>query len=380
MPRAKITHIDTSKAKKLPGVKAVITADDAANIMVAANRPVFCQDVANYVGEEIAAVAAVDELTAQEALELIEVVYEPLPAATTLRQALKPDAPQIHGQSPGNIALNIENDMGDPDETFAKAGRTFSDEFGNHTTHNVLSEFHVAVADFTRPDKLSMWTPLQSAPNFQDMFAAAFKLKQSQIRMVHLNTGGAFTGRGTPRPHHFISAMLSRKTGRPCKVRAAGDEEFTVFPASGENMFKFKTAVDEDGTIKGIDVDIMTECGAHAAAQAMLAFIPGNYVNWLYEVEAVRFHGQVVYTNNAPYFYHHGGIMGQMSAGWMQHLTRVAENIGMDPLAFHIKNAVKKDHTCMDGTYFGSCGLIECLEKVRDQSGWNEKYGKASAL
>ncbi len=374
--RARILKVDTSKAKTLPGVKAIITADDASGIMVAANRPVFCQDLANYVGEEIAAVAAVDELTAQEALDLIEVEFEPLPAVTSVRRALKADAPQIHGQSPGNIALEVDSDYGEPEEIFKKADRTFTDEFSSPTTHNVLAEFHIAVADFTRPDKLTMWTPLQSAPNFQDTLASAFGLKQSQIQMVFLNTGGAFTGRGTPRPHHFIAVMLSQKTGQPCKVRTAGDEEFTVFPASGENMFEFKTAVDNGGTIKGLEVDIVTECGAHAATQAMLAWIPGNYVNWLYNVDAVRFHGRIVYTNNAPYFYHHGGIMGQMSAGWMQHLTRVAEELGMDPLAFHIKNAVSKDHTCKDGTFFGSCGLKECLEAVRDKSGWQEKYGK----
>lgn len=374
--RARILKIDTSKAMKLPGVKAVITADDAASIMVAPNRPVFCQDVANYIGEEIAAVAAVDELIAQEALELIEVTYEPLPAVTTLRRALKPGAPQIHGQSPGNIAVELDRDYGHPDEAFKKADQTFTDEFGSPTTHNVLAEFHIAVADFSRPDKLVMYTPLQSAPNFQDALSSAFKLKQSQVQMIHLNTGGAFTGRGMPRPHHFIAAMLSTKTGRPCKVRAAGDEEFTVFPASGENIFSFKTAVDNDGTLKAIEVDVTTECGAHAAAQAMLAFIPGNYVNWLYNVEATRFNGKVVYTNNAPYFYHHGGIMGQMSAGWMQHLTRIAEELGMDPLDFHIKNAVEKGHTCRDGTFFGSCGLVECLERAAEKSDWKNKYGK----
>jgi CO/xanthine dehydrogenase Mo-binding subunit len=125
-----------------------------------------------------------------------------------------------------------------------------------------------------------------------------------------------------------------------------------------------------------IELDNVTECGAHSATQAMLAWIPGKYINWLYEIDATSFRGKVVHTNNRPYFYHHGGIMGQMSAGWMQHMSRIAEALGMDPLEFHLANAIEKDHTALDGTAFASCGLKECLEKVAAKSGWKEKYGK----
>ncbi len=373
--RARIVRIDTSKAKKLPGVKAVVTADDAPGLMFGENQPLLCQDVVNYVGEEVAAVAAVDEVTAEEARELIKVEYEPLPAVTSLKKALRPDAPQVHGQSPGNIALTFDKDWGDPEKTFADCDHIFVDEFKSPPQHNTLAELHVAVADFSNPDRLSVWTPTQSAATYKIGLAKAFGLSESQVHIAYLNIGGAFTGRGTPKPHHLIAALLSRKTSRPVKVRAAGDEEFIMFRSSGEIMYRFRTGVDKDGVVKAIEADITIESGAHPE-RGMLVWLPAGYFNWLYTVESVRYRGRMVYTNNVPRASHHGGIFGRMSAGWMQHLNHVAEGMNMDPLEFHLKNAVEQGHVSNDGNSFDSCGLKECLEKAADRSGWKDKYGK----
>jgi 4-hydroxybenzoyl-CoA reductase subunit alpha len=173
---------------------------------------------------------------------------------------------------------------------------------------------------------------------------------------------------------------LSRKAGRPVKLRADGDEEFTIYPAAGEGNFYFRTAVDADGRIRGLEIDMLTECGAHAGIQSAMHHMSSNYVNWLYKVEGVRFRSRAILTNSPPYFCHHGGPMAPMSAGWMQHLTRVAEQLGIDPIDFHIRNAVTKDHQTFDGAVFGSCGLVECLERARDRSGWRDKYGKLPPL
>jgi len=373
--RARILNIDVSKARALPGVKAVLTADDAPNLMFGENQPLFCQDVVNYVGEEVAAVAAVDEVTAEKARELIEVEYEPLPAVTSLQKALRPDAPQIHGQSPGNIAITFDKDYGDPEKAFADCDFIFADEFKSPPQHNCLAELHVVVADFSRPDKLALWTPTQSAANYKIVLSKAFNLTESQVQINFLNIGGAFTGRGSPKPHHLVATLLSRHTGRPVKVRASGDEEFIMFRSSGEIMFRFRTGVTKDGQIKAIEADITIESGAHLE-RSMLVWLPSSYFNHLYTVDAVGYRGRMVYTNNVPRASHHGGIFGRMSAGWMQHLNHVAEEMKIDPLAFHLANAVEQGHTAKDGTTFWSCGLKECLEKVAERSGWYEKYGK----
>jgi 4-hydroxybenzoyl-CoA reductase subunit alpha len=373
--RARIVSIDTTKAEALPGVRVVITAKDAPELMYSKHQPVFAQDIVNYVGEEVAAVAAADRATAEEAAHLIEVTYEPLDCVHDLRQALKPGAPQIHERGPGNLGPVHEQDFGDPDKAFAECDFIFEDEFRTPVQHNTLAEFHVALADFSNPDKLHMWTPTQSAAMYKMQLAEAFGLKESQVRIIYENVGGAFTGRGRAKLHHFIAALLSRKAGKPVKIKASGDEEFIMFRGSGETLYKFRTGVTKDGTIKALEADVTFDAGAHDEWLLVL-WLPAPYLNWLYKIDGVRYKGRFVFTNTVPKGSHHGGIFGRMSAGWMQHLNRVAEEIGMDPAEFHLKNAVEVGHEAMEGSVFASCGLKECITKVVERSGWKDKYGK----
>jgi 4-hydroxybenzoyl-CoA reductase subunit alpha len=373
--RARIVSIDTSKAEALPGVKVVVTGRDAPGLMFSEHQPVFAQDVVNYVGEEVAAVAAADLATAEEAVRLIEVEYALLEPVHDIRAALKPGAPQIHARAPGNIGPVHEQDFGDPDQAFADCDVIIEDEFKSPVQHNTLAEFHVALADFSNPDKLHMWTPTQGAPLYKMQLAEAFGLKESQVRIIYQNVGGAFTGRGRAKPHHLISALLSRKAGKPVKIKATGDEEFIMFRGSGDTLYHFRTGVTKDGTIKALEADVTFDAGAHDE-WAMILWLPAPYLNWLYKIDGARYRGRFVFSNTVPKGSHHGGIFGRFSAGWMQHLNRVAEEIGMDPADFHLKNAVESGHEAMEGSVFASCGLKECITKVVERSGWKDKYGK----
>jgi 4-hydroxybenzoyl-CoA reductase subunit alpha len=373
--RARILSIDTSAAAALPGVKIVLTGKDAPDLMFSEYQPVFAQDVVNYVGEEVAAVAAADLLTAEAAVRLIRVEYEVLEPVLDLRQALKPAAPQIHERGVGNLGPTHEQDFGDPDKAFAECDFIFEDEFKSPVQHNTLAEFHVALADFSNPDKLHMWTPTQGAPMYKMQLAEAFGLKESQVRIIYENVGGAFTGRGRAKPHHLISALLSRKTGKPVKIKATGDEEFIMFRGSGDTLYKFRTGVTKDGTIKALEADVTFDAGAHDE-WAMILWLPAPYLNWLYKIDGARYKGRFVFTNTVPKGSHHGGIFGRMSAGWMQHLNRVAEELGMDPAEFHLQNAVEPGHEAMEGSVFASCGLKDCIRLAVERSGWKDKYGK----
>jgi len=373
--RARILSIDTSAAEALPGVKVVLTGKDAPELMFSEHQPVFAQGVVNYIGEEVAAVAAADLVTAEEAALLVKVEYEPLESALDIRAALKPDAALIHTRAPGNIGPVHEQDFGDPEQAFADSDVIVEDEFKSPVQHNTLAEFHVALADFSNPDKLHMWTPTQGAPLYQMQLAEAFGLKESQVRIVYQNVGGAFTGRGRAKPHHMISALLSRKAGKPVKIKATGDEEFIMFRGSGETLYRFRTGVSNDGTIKALEAEVTFDAGAHDE-WPMILWLPAPYLNWLYRIDGARYRGRFVFTNTVPKGSHHGGIFGRFSAGWMQHLTRVAEEIGMDPAEFHLQNAVETGHQAMDGSEFASCGLKECIEQVVERSGWKQKYGQ----
>jgi 4-hydroxybenzoyl-CoA reductase subunit alpha len=372
---ARILRIDTSRAEALPGVKAVVTNRDAPTLMFSEHQPVLAADRVRYIGEEIAAVAAIDLLTAEEALDLIEVEYESLPAVTTIRQALKSGSAPMHERAPDNIGPTMEKDWGDPDQGFAESDLVIEDEFRTPMQHNTLAELHVALADFSNPAKLHMYTPTQGAPLYQMELAKAFCLAESQVRIVYRNIGGAFTGRGRPKPHHFIAALLSRKAGKPVKIKATADEEFIMFRASGETFYKFRTGVTRDGVIKALEADITFDAGGHDE-WAMILWLPSVYLNWLYKPVGVRYRGRFVFTNTVPKGSHHGGIMGRMSAGWQQHINHVAEAIGMDPAELQLKNAVDPGYASPDGSVFASCGLQDCIRTVVERSDWKNKYGK----
>jgi 4-hydroxybenzoyl-CoA reductase subunit alpha len=375
LPRARILNIETSAAARLPGVKAIVTRDDAPKLYIGMHQPLFDQTV-NYIGQEVAAVAAIDEVTAAEAAALIRVEYEPLPEITLLKKAMETGAPQLHPKAPGNVAWEQAEVHGDPDAAFAQCDHVREDEYASNPSHNCFAEFHVAVADFSRGDRLTMWTPSQTAILFQKALAAGFGLSDGQVRMMTPNTGGGFTGRSATRPHHFIAALLSRKAGRPVKLRAMADEEFIVCRAGGRNLYRFRSGVGRDGRLKVVEADLVFDSGAYVESQMIVTLLCKSYLHLLYRIEASRFRGRLICTNNMPYYFHHGGGLAQMQFGWGQHLDALARDIGMDPVEFHLLNAAEKGHTTMTGSYFGSCGLKECITKASRKAGWMRKYGK----
>jgi len=375
---ARILSVDTSKAEALPGVKVVITAKDAEGIMGTrrGTEPVFAKDLVTYKGEEIAAVAALDELTAEKALRLIEVEFEELPSVENMRRARAKGAPQVHPDKPGNIWADDIDTYGEPEEAFAEAELIFKEKLNASVTHNLFAEFHVAVVDFSLPDKLTMWTPTQTGLLMQHAMAPAFGLSISQVQIIHLNTGGAFSGRGGTRPHHYIAALLSRETRRPVKIFACGDEEFLVCRALGENHYKLSAAVDKDGTLKAIDMDADMDGGAFPAEVGYFGWMAGLCNSWVFPLKGNRLRRRVVMTNTRPHFLGHGGMMLSTNAGIMQLCSKIAKSLNRDPVDFLLQNAIDPGHKGLSGEVFASCGLKECLETVRRESGWADKYGK----
>ncbi|MCP4713506.1 MAG: xanthine dehydrogenase family protein molybdopterin-binding subunit, partial [Deltaproteobacteria bacterium] len=223
IPHGKITDIDTSRAAQLPGVKAIITHRDCNGIMIGPDQQLLCDETVNYIGDEVAAVAATDEATAAEAAELIQISYEKLPALLTITEATAPDAPTLNPYYDDNYADDRTTVLGDPDKAFENVDHIRIDEFSARPNHNCFAELHTTVADFSLPDKLSIWTPTQTATLFQKDLAQKLGLSESNVRVCCLNTGGAFSGRVSVKPHHVIAALLSRKTGRPVSYIADSD-------------------------------------------------------------------------------------------------------------------------------------------------------------
>ena len=373
---ARIVSIDTSAAEALPGVKAIITPEDAAGVVIGINQPLLPKDCVKFIGHEVVAVAALDEETAAAAVDLIKVEYEVLDGLVSTSKALEDDAPQLHKKAKGNIGWQENTVQGDPDTAFAECEYIREDEYATNPAHNCYAEYHVCVADFSKGDHLTMYTPTQTALLFQKSLAAAFKLTDSDVRMLTLNTGGGFTGRTAVRPHHFLAALLSRKAGRPVRIRASGDEEFIMCHAGGKVIYKLKSGATKDGRLKVIEADLLFDCGAYVESQMIVTLLTSKYLHAVYPISDSRYRGRLVHTNNLPYYFHHGGGIAQFQFALGQHMDALARDMDMDPVDFNLLNAVEAGYTTPDGTHFASCGLKECIEKTAAKVGWKEKYGK----
>jgi len=376
IPSGKVLNIDTSKAEKLPGVKAVITHKDTGGLMLGSDQLVLCDEKVNCFGDEIAAVAAVDEDTATEAAELITVEYEPLKPLFSMTEATTEGTPVLHPHLDDNYADDISLNFGDADRAFSEAEHIRTDEYTVNPTHSCFSEHHIVLADFSLPHKLTIWTPIQISFLTQMNMAMRFGLSESSVRIMNLNTGGAFCGRGGDKPHHYIAALLSRRTGKPVKIRCTADEEFLVFSGGGEYNFRLKTGVMKDGTLKAIEADLLVDCGAYMESQFLVIRFIGTTLQMLYKVEGTKYRGRLVYTNNSPYIFHHGTGMVALRFAFGSQLNLIAKDLGIDPVELRLKNAVEKGYTTLSKLRYDSCGLKECIKKVSSKSGWKKKYGK----
>jgi len=373
---ARVVSIDTTEAEAVPGVKAVITPEDAKGIYIGINQPLLPTENVTHVGHEVVAIAATSERIAAKAAALVKIEYEPLPSLHDLDKAIRDDALQLHAKAKGNIGWEQNVEHGDVDSVFAECDVIREEKFITNASHNCYAEYHVCVADFTKTGKLTMWTPTQTALLFQKSLAAGFKLPDSDVRLLTLNSGGGFTGRTSTRPHHFLSALLSRKSGRPVRLRASGDEEFIMCRAGGKVVYRLKSGATKDGRLHAIEADVLFDTGAYIESQMIVTLLTSKYLHALYPLKASRYRGRLVHTNHLPYYFHHGGGIAQFQFALGQHMDGLAHDLGMDSVAFSLLNGVEEGYETPDGTRYASCGLKECIEKTAAKAGWQEKYGK----
>ncbi|MDX9787793.1 MAG: xanthine dehydrogenase family protein molybdopterin-binding subunit [Desulfobacterales bacterium] len=380
VPRGKIRRIDTSRAERLMGVKAVITPKDAVGISMRSGEPLLCNDMTvNYIGQEIVAIAAMDEDTACEAAELVRIEYEPLKAVFSIDDAIAEGAPLIHAGKAGNRAKSIAIDYGDTDRAFSEAEYIRKGEYTVKPCHNCYAEHHVVIADHSVSGKLEIWTPNQSPLIVQQDMTNALGISESNVRVLSLHTGGAFSGRVGARNHHFIAAILSRKSSRPVKIRCTADEEFIVYKGGGEQRFSARTGAMKDGTLKAIEGELLIECGAYlepVLVQLLRRFTEIYTGTAFYKVDGMRFRANVVYTNHPPRNMHHGASALGVRAALESEMDLIGQHLGLDPVAMRLKNAVEKGDKTIGNIHYASCGLKTCIEKVAKHSAWKKKYGK----
>ena len=378
-PHAEIVSIDVSAAEKLPGVHGVLTGKDAAGLKfgfvrdnVALKNKVCCEH------DEVAAVAAETEEIANQALGLIKVEYKDLPGIFSPEDGRKKDATQIHDDFPENKSLHFEFKHGDLAAADAASDLIVDNVFEvHHVTHCCMGT-SCAIADFDNNGKLTIWSQTQYPYNYKMDLAPALGIHPGDIRVIQPPVGGAFGSKLDVYPYEPIAALLAKKAGRPVKVMYSREEEFKSAPTRQAAIIHMRTGCTKDGTLTFRSADVLLDNGAYTSWGPTIPVVMMRTTSGHYRVPVVDFNAQAIYTNN-PYA---GSMRGygnvQTTFATAQQMDMLAEQLDMEPLEFHLKNAQKSGETTPQKAFLRECALDECLSTAAQACDYTNKHKQYS--
>jgi len=384
---ARIKRIDASKAEKLPGVVCVVTHKDVPRVAYSSKAlpaagvydEYILDDKVRFKGDKVAAVAAVDEDTAEEALELIDVEYEELPAVFDPEEAMKPGAPKIHEAKDQNITIRVRNEWGDIEKGFREADYIFEGRYETSIQAHCAMEPHGCLANYNKiTGDITIWSTTQIPFQVLRVVSEVLGIKMSKIRVIKTFTGGGFGGKDEILVEP-LCAFLSVKTGRPVKLILTRKEVFVGTRTRHPAVIYLKTGVKKDGTLTARYVKAILNGGAYAGATPGVVGAMSTREIGLYRCENVKFEGFGVYTNTPVAAAFRGYGNPQHNFAVDTHMDEIAEKLGMDPLEFKLKNTIREgDINRGTGIKLESCGLQECMRKGAERIGWAKKRSSAS--
>ncbi|MDE0185647.1 MAG: xanthine dehydrogenase family protein molybdopterin-binding subunit [Candidatus Poribacteria bacterium] len=383
---ARIKSIDTSRAEAHPDVKAVVTAADlptAADKIAdlgesAVNLKYLCDNIlasdkALYTGHAVAALAASDPHTAEEALELIDVEYEVLPPVLEVREAMEDDAPLLHenlktdamgekSEESSNVASHFQHKKGDIDTGFAEADVVIEHDFVTGTVHQGYIEPHNATALYNPDGQLTIWCSTQGAFAVRQQVSEILQIPVSKVKVVPMEIGGGFGGKISVYLEP-VAALLSKKSGRPVKVLMNRAEVFEATGPTPASYIRVKMGVTNDGRITAAEGYLAFEAGAYpgspVGAGAMCIFSPYNIPNGLIDGYDVVVNKPKSNAYRAP-----GATNAEFAAETV--VDEICEKLGMDPLEFRILNGAEEGVSRIDGPVFPRIGCIEATEAAKE--------------
>lgn len=378
-PRARILSIDVSAAKALPGVKAVLTGQDAPSTPWGGGhikeRYILAKDVVRFAGEEVAAVAAVSEAVAREALDLIRIEYEELPPILTPEEALSPAAKTVHPGRENNIAHEIKFDRGDVEAAFASADLVREATYSTPAQYPGYLEPMVSVAALGDDDRLHVWTSTQTVFLARARIAKALELPISAVRVVQQTTGGGFGGKIVEDDNQLVAGLLALKTRRPVRLLNNRLEDFLSCCSSVPERITLKLGMTREGIIVAKDVKIIADCGAYSGLAGHVMHVSAMRSDNMFRNMNVRCHAVLAYTNTPP----HGAFRGfggsQMLFALNSHIDAMARELQLDPAVIHDRNAIGEGDTSVHGWRIQSTGFKECVTQATEAIGWQAKRG-----
>ncbi len=373
-PHARITGIDPSKARALPGVKAVLTGRNLpipfGILPVSQDEHALAIDKVRFVGDPVAGVAAVSEDIATAALELIDVTYEPLPPITDAEHAVAHPEPRIHDYGDGgNLHKLVNLEFGDVDDGFRAADLVREDLLFFEGSTHLPMEQHAAVADWSPlPDgKLTLWSSTQTPHYVHRALAQVLELAPAKIRVVATPNGGGFGGKSDPFSHEIVVAKLAMLTGRPVKITLTREEVFYCHRGRHPTLMWVKTGVKKDGAITAMHFKSLLDGGGYGSYGVASTYYTGALQTVTYHVPRYKFQG-------ARALRGHGTPQPRFALE--VHLDKIAEQLGLDPAELRLKHLVPPNSLTANWLKIGSMGLGECIRKVIDGSGWKQKFRK----
>jgi 4-hydroxybenzoyl-CoA reductase subunit alpha len=378
-PHARIVRIDTSRAEQHPGVRSVIVGEDFGDYrygLRADTRDEYplARGKVRYLGEEVAAVAAVDEDAALEALELIRVDYELLPAVTDPEEALREGAPQLHDDKPGNISVHMKTAFGDVDEAFRQADYVREDRFYSQSVLHGFLEPNAALALWEAPNRITIWASKQSPYFLYRNLSNCFNVPLSNVRLIQPYIGGGFGGKNGGYPVDFCAVMLSKKSGRPVKIVLTMEEVLSSHRRRHPMIVRLKTGVKKDGTILAHDCRIVADGGAGTGVGPSTIANAFYFMNLPYVVPNVRYEAFRAYTNRPISVAQRGNGIQQIRYAADVQLDMIAHDLGLDPVQIRQKNAVYTGYRTASGMNIHSCGLQETITGAVQAAEWETHY------
>ncbi len=376
-PHARIVRIDTSKAEKLPGVRTVATAEDTIKQGWGAFFPdqyPLSLGKARYVGEEVAAVAAIDHDIAEEALELIDIEWEELPAVFDPEEAMKEDAPLIHEDKKRNIAITIDVERGDIERAFAESDLIVEDTFESMHQWHCAIETIGSVAEYAPNGKYTIYMNTQTLFNARYRTAAALGVRESNVRIIQSAVGGGFGGKSADDNNAVVAAILARKTRKPVKIINSREEEFLAGSRPRVPMKVWaKIGFKKDGRIRAKQIRVVADNGAYCGKAPAITSVAALRHDTCYKYSDVKTQAYLVYTNKIPTGAFRG--FGNPSAEWAveQVIDKGAHELGIDPLEIARMNAAEPGYVSPHGNRVQSCELKQCIDMAEQMLDWKKK-------
>jgi 4-hydroxybenzoyl-CoA reductase subunit alpha len=382
---ARIAGIDTTRARALPGVYAVITGHDLPRVKfgilpVSQDEEALCTEKVRMVGDAVAAVAAVDEETADAACRLIDVHYEPLPALMSIQESLAHPEVRIHEYGDGpNVHKNVALQFGDVDAAFAASHLVREDVFYFEGNTHLPMEQHAAVAHFAADGKLTLWSSTQTPHYVHRLLTKILDLPGAHIRVIAAPVGGGFGGKLDPFAHEIAACKLSQLTGRPVKIACTREEVFYIHRGRHPVLMWLKTGFTRDGDITGSHIRTWLDGGAYGSYGVASTFYTGVINPVTYKMPVYKFEGARVFTNKPPCGPKRGHGTPQPRFALECQLDKAAEQLGLDPADLRLRILQEPFTKTANHLTVTTIGLGECLEKVVEASGWRDKRARYTA-